>query len=112
MMVTIEQVKDGIGRYIDAEFTARLQGFRKWIIPLGAAALVNQKLDAMLSGEGAEMVKSLGYMTEDRMIDIDRLYADMLSIARSKGSITEHFPILGDVTFSEADIESLRRHIS
>lgn len=112
MKVTIDQLKQGIGRYIDAEFTSKLQGFRKWIIPLGAAAIVNSKIDSLLTEKNYEMLHSTGYISEDGMVDIDRLFMDLSRVAREQGSVTENIPMIGDVTFSEADIASLRRHIT
>jgi hypothetical protein len=111
MMVTVDQVKQGIARYIDAEFTSRLQGMKKWLVPIAAAAVVNAKIDALAS-TGRPMLIASGYMSEDGMVDIDRLYSDLVSVARRQGSVTENFPILGDVTFSESDIDSIRRMIT
>ena len=111
MMVTVDQIKQGIARYIDAEFTSRLQGMKKWLVPIAAAAVVNAKIDSFAS-TGRPMLIAAGYMSEDGMVDIDRLYSDIIDVARKQGAVTENFPILGDVTFSEQDINSLRRMIS
>lgn len=111
MMVTVDQVKQGIARYIDAEFTSRLQGVKKWLVPIAAAAVVNAKIDSLASA-GRPMLIAAGYMSEDGMIDIDRVYSDVVEVARKQGAVTENLPILGDVTFSESDINSLRRMIS
>jgi hypothetical protein len=110
MKVTIEQMKEGLARYIDAEFTSRLQGFSKWVVPIASTAIINKKADSLLS-ENKEILMSLGYMTPDGMIDIDKISNDLIAVANSTGPVTEHFPILGDVTFSASDIESLKRHI-
>lgn len=112
MKVTIDQIKQGIGRYIDAEFTSKLQGFRKWIIPLSAMAVVNSRIDAMLTQENYPILIDSGYISEDGLVDIDRLFADLTEVARAQGTVTENIPMIGDVTFSEADIASLRRHIT
>ena len=111
MMVTVDQVKQGIVRYIDAEFTSKLQGMKKWLVPIAAAAVVNAKIDALAS-TGRPMLVAAGYMAEDGMIDIDRIYSDLIDVARKQGAVTENLPVLGDVTFSESDINSLRRMIS
>jgi hypothetical protein len=111
MRVTVDQFKQGIARYLDSEITSRLQGFKRWLIPLGAVAVINAKIDALMSGSNLEMIKATGYVGEDGMIDIDRLYSDLVGVARTHGSVTENLPMLGDVTFSESDIEALRRYI-
>lgn len=112
MKVTADQIKMAVVRYIDSEIANRLEGWRKWAVPVGAAALVNNKIDALGSGRNADMLMSLGYMTEDGLYDIDKIYEDFLSIAREKGSITETLPLIGAVTFSAQDIEILRRHFN
>lgn len=112
MKVTLDQIKQGVGRYIDAEFTCKLQGFKKWIVPLGAVVVVSSKLDSLMTQPNLEMLKSIGYVSDDGLFDIDRIYSDFIAIAKSQGSVTENLPMLGDVTFSERDIEALRRYIS
>lgn len=102
MKVTSDQLKEGLARYIDDEFTSRLQGFSKWVIPVASAAIINNKMDALLSGNKDLMI-SLGYMSQDGLIDIDRLAADFISVAGSKGPVTEHFPLIGDVTFTSSE---------
>lgn len=110
MMVTQEQLKEGLARYIDTEFVSKVQGLRKWGIALATSPLI------LSLGERIEdskaMLVSAGYLTEDGMVDIDRLYADAMEVARRTGSVTEHLPIVGDVTFTSTDIESLRRCIT
>lgn len=100
----------GLSQYMDAEIASRLNGLSKWAVPVLGAALINSKIDALLS-ENAEALMSLGYMTDDGMIEIDKLYKDVKQVARDKGSVTEHLPMVGDVTFCEEDVDALRRHI-
>lgn len=111
MKVTLNQIKQGLARYIDAEFTSKLQGFKKWIVPLGAVAVISSKLDSLVTESNIEMLKSIGYVSEDGLFDMDKIYSDFISIARAQGSVTENLPMLGDVTFSERDIDALRRYI-
>lgn len=110
MRVTIDQMKVGIAKYIDNEIAAKISGFGKWVIPLAGASLINGKLDAIIK-QNHEALKQLGYMTEDHMVELDKLYTDAKKIAMEKGSVTEHFPLLGDITFSAADIDALKRYI-
>lgn len=107
-MVTINQVKDGLVLYIDKEIVEKVSGLAKWGLAFASAAIVsNLNMDKYV-----EMGKSLGYVTKDSMVDIDKLYADFIKIVRSKGSVTQHFPMIGDVTFSENDVDLLKRYIN
>lgn len=112
MKVTLNQIKQGFARYIDAEFTSKLQGFKKWVVPLGAVAIITSKLDSLMTESNIEMLKSIGYVSEDGLFDVDKIFSDFIAIARAQGSVTENLPMLGDVTFSEKDIEALRRYIA
>ena len=100
-MVTKEQLKAGLAAYIEKEFIAKVGGLRKWAVVLVAnEMLVN--MDAMLS-----KLPDNSYVTKDGMVDIDRLYGDMYKVVEKTGPVTEHFPLIGDVSFSKSDIDAL-----
>ena len=50
-------------------------------------------------------------MQEDGMICIDKVYNDVMQIARKTGSVTQHIPLVGDVKFTETDLTSMYHHI-
>ncbi len=79
-MVTLEQVKRGVSLYFYKELSATVR----------------------------VILKKAGYMTEDSMVDIDRIYSELRTIASKTGTVTEHFPLIGDVMFSIDDIDCLR----
>lgn len=108
-MVTISQMKEGMARYIDMEIASKCPGAKKWLVALAAASIVAQT-DRMIE-EHKTMLQASGYLTPDNLIDIDHLYHDLSAIAIEKGPITEHFPIIGDITFSSTDVDALRRYI-
>ena len=79
-MVTLEQVKRGASLYFYKELSATVR----------------------------VILKKAGYITEDSMVDIDRIYSELRTIASKTGTVTEHFPLIGDVMFSIDDIDCLR----
>ena len=105
-MVTLERAKDGIASYIEKEIISKIQGARKWMVALSVPSLLVY-LDEMIAKNMNLLVKA-GYMTEDSMVDVDRLYSELRTIASKTGTVTEHFPLIGDVMFSIDDIDSLR----
>lgn len=105
MTVTMDQLVSGMSKYADQEIIAKVSGVRKWLVALATPAVMMSVSDMILKNKDT-LVKA-GYMTEDGMVDIERLYTDVSGIARKTGSVTEHLPVLGDVTFSEQDIERL-----
>ena len=110
MRVTIDQMKMGVAKYIDSEIATKISGMGKWLIPIAGSAIISSKLDPMLK-ENHEMLKHMGYMTEDYLIEIDKVYSDFKRVSHEKGAITEHFPLIGSITFTEADVDAFRRYI-
>lgn len=104
-MVTKEKFKTGICMYVEKELVPKVGGIRKWMLLLGAMELVNS-LDSYL-----KKMEATSYMQADGMIDIDRLYADLHPVAEKTGPVTEHIPLIGDVTFNARDIEILYQYI-
>lgn len=109
-MVTMEQFKNGIVTYIDKEIADKTQGFKKWILPKIGAGIVLMKLESMIAKYHDELVM-LGYISKDGMVDDDRIFRDLSEPARQKGSITEFFEGMGDITFSENDINMLHNYV-
>lgn len=108
-MVTQEQLKEGLARYAEAELAGKVAGLRKWAILIALPSLT-ALMDEFFQKNMAMLVRA-GYMTDDGMVDIARIAKEAKNIARSTGAVTEHFPVLGDVTFSEADIDTLSHFI-
>lgn len=109
-MVTQEQLKEGIARYADLELANKTAGLKKWIIPMAVPPLMVE-LTCFIQ-KHSDMLRRCGYMSEDGLIDVEKLTDDAKRVAMEKGKVTEHFPILGDITFSIDDIELLRKHIN
>ena len=107
MKVTVQKMKDAMMLYINNEFSSKFSDFRKWAIPLAGMGLVNAYVEPLLDKYG-EFAISMGYMTEDGLIDVDATFDTLLSIAKEQGDIVQYIPMLGDVTFSFKDIQKLR----
>lgn len=104
-MVTKEQFKSGLGTYVERELVPKVGGIKKWMLLAGAMELI-ASADSYL-----DKMNGTSYIQKDGMIDIDKLYKDMHRIAESTGPVTEHIPIIGDVTFDSKDIDSVYRCI-
>lgn len=105
-MVTLEQTKAGIASYIEREIIAKIQGAKKWMVALSVPSIL-ALIDETTEKNKGILIRS-GYLTEDGMVDIDKLYSELRLIASKTGTVTEHFPIIGDVMFSISDIDSLK----
>jgi len=102
-MITREQAKNGMARYLDEELIAKTPGLKKWALAVSVSPLM-ARMDALMENR---LLKEMGYVSEDGMIDCDKLRQDFLKAASEKGSVTEHLPLIGDVTFGADDIDRL-----
>lgn len=109
MKVTVQQVSEGIGRYIDNELVPKVPGVRKWM--LAVAGVYAGKMAGDKISENSKLLKSVGIMSEDGMVDIDKFLPYMKSIAAQGGPVTEHIAMLGDITFDASDVDKLYSYI-
>lgn len=109
-MVHYKKVIQGIVNYIDDEFVSRFSGsWKAWAIG-GMAAIVAARADTAFSAlRDNPALKALG-LIDGENIDIDVIYAELLRQAQ-KGTATVEMPVVGAVTFSAEDVESVYRHI-
>lgn len=110
MTVTVQQIMTGIGNYFDNEIAQQMQGIQKWIAR-AAVTTAAAKAPEIIEPYKPYMQKA-NIMTENGMIDADRLRDLFLEQARATGPVRQNFPLIGPVTFTEHDIESLYRHIT
>ena len=104
-MVTKEKFKTGICAYVERELVPKVRGVRKWMLLLGTIEILNN------SDSYIKKMESTSYVQSDGMIDIDKLYSDLHPIAEETGPVTEHIPLIGDVSFNARDIELLYKYI-
>ena len=97
-MVTVQQMKTGLYKYIDTEIADKVHGLAKWGLAIGGALLVDKYLNDL------SFLHDLGCMTEDGMVDIDKFYDILKDVAEKKGKVTQVLPMVGPVTFSADDV--------
>lgn len=109
-MVHYSKVINGLMAYVDNEIVSKMAGSLKgWGIGI-AAGLVGRRAEQIYSAlRDNAALASLG-LIDGEMVDIEAIYAEALRMAR-KGTATVNIPMIGAVTFSAADIESLYRYI-
>lgn len=110
MVVTVDQMHDGMARYVDRELADKSNGLMKWGVALVGMNAVEMACKAMR--DNCKMLHSLGYMTEDGLVELDKIYEELSAIAKEKGEVVQHLPVVGDVRFSASDIDSMRRYIA
>lgn len=109
MKVTVDQISEGVATYVDRELVPKAPGIRKWMLGLSGAYL--GKMVADKAREHKDLLVGMGLMTEDGLVDIDQLASHMKRTASMSGPVTEHFPVIGDITFDSSDIDKLHTYI-
>lgn len=110
-MMHYSKVIKGLATYIDADILGKLNGSAaKWAAG-AAVALALRRADQIYHHQIADnaIVRALG-LVDGEDVDVDAIYAELLKQAQ-QGSATLNVPMLGPVTFTAADVESLYRHI-
>ena len=109
-MVNIEQIKNGFAKYVDAEFTNKMTGLKRWLVG-GLTALVVMRAENIYNHmKDMAFVKMLDVIDEHGMIDIDAIYQAFLTQAQ-RGEAVEILPQIGETKFNEHDVEMLYRYI-
>lgn len=109
-MIHKSRVMQGIAAYIDNEIVSQMSGsWRSWVVG-SVAGIALSRADEMLTSLAANpIVKALG-LIEGENIDVETIYEELRRQAQ-KGAATVELPMLGAITFSVADVDSLYRYI-
>lgn len=109
-MVSIEQVKQGFAKYVDAEFTNKMTGINRWLVG-GIAGIAILRAENIYNHlKDMPFIKMLDVVDENGMIDIDIIYNAFLEQAR-KGEAVIDLPMVGQTKFNEHDVEMLYKYI-
>lgn len=110
-MVSINQIKAGMGDYIEAVMLPRMDSKRKFVTGI-AYILIATKIDQMLPTIAAlPAIKVLGVIDQDGNVDIDSLYKAAKAQIERQGELEISIKMLGDFKFRAADIDELYRYI-
>lgn len=111
MMVTKEQIINGLIQYIDNVVIPALPTQGKWILGTYitlSMIKVNEMYDKFIT---SKLITELGIVDSNGMIDAESLLDALQMNARKHGKLMLNFPFVGNLTFCEQDIISLRGYI-
>ena len=109
-MVTLNQVQNGIVKYLDNEITPNINGWQKWVFGALASTATLKATNIFNALKQNEFVKMFEIIDENDNIDIDTLYREFLKQAQ-KGAVTFAVPMIGAMTLNHTDVEKLYRYI-
>lgn len=110
MTVSLNQVQAGIGAYLRAEIVEKLNGPERWVVGAAVELLVPTIGGKLAAFSEAELVRQLGLVNEAGAVDLDRAYAALKEQAR-RGPVSKQVPVIGVMTFTEADVDRLYNYI-
>lgn len=115
-MVSMEQIKTGLTRYLDAEFAPKLPrgDFRQNLKAGGAIAwcvYAIRRLDALLPAYAAKAgLDKLGAIDASGGVDLDGLLDAVRPQVGPEG-LTVEAPVLGEITIYREDLDKLAGYI-
>ena len=110
-MVTIEQVKAGVLKYVETDMLPKIMGWKK--IALGAyVALASENFTEMTRQYwNHPAVAVLNVFDATGNADIDKVYNAMYPMMANGEKITIPIPVVGDYTADRSDLEKIYRYI-
>lgn len=105
-MYEYNQVINGIVNYIDSEIISKITGWQKWVIGSGTGIALSKGVDVFNQLKKEKIIKTLGIIDKDDKIDVDLIYKEMKKQAQ-KSSITFNVPLVGALTLTEQDVETI-----
>lgn len=110
-MVHYSKVVKGAAAYVEAEMVSKLRGtLPAWIMGAAAAFFADYAETHVRRVLNSEMAKAFGFVDGEN-VNVETAYNYILPQAK-KGSATIPMPLgIPAITLTEADVESLYRHI-
>ena len=109
-MVPYTKVINGLSKYIDEEIVNKLTGLNRWVIGVGAGALMTRATDVFNNLKNNPMIKTMGIINANDEVDVELLYKELKKQAQ-KGAVTVEVPMVGAMTLNEQDVDKLYNKI-
>ena len=109
-MVHYTKVSNGLMAYARDEIVSRFDGsLLGWGVAIASGIIASRTREIFEAVRSHPALKIAGVI-DGEMIDIDLIYAEALK-ASQKTSATVNVPVIGAITFTTKDVESLYRYI-
>lgn len=108
-MVNVERLQNGIRAFVDNEMLPKMTGAQRWMTAVAVGVYVEKLPQVLAQLAEASAVKPLGLITPEG-VDVETAYKYLKPAAQSGGA-SFAVPLLGTVTFTEADVDRLYQYI-
>lgn len=102
-MVTMDELKDGVIRFLDAEIIPQMGGLRKLAFSTYIALAADGLADKLVKMKDSTIVAATGLIHEDGMIDVDKLYTTLCD--KLCEDVTLDVPMIGKLSFCRSDLD-------
>lgn len=109
-MCTLSQVVNGIKEYFEHELVAKIPGLGKWLIGAAISMTLDNADHVFMELKENSLIKAMGIIGPDEMIDIEKLYQHILAQAQNS-TASINMPLIGVVTFKAEDVEKIYSYI-
>lgn len=110
-MVTLNQVQNGLAKYIDTELLPMIGGWQKWVFGATASVSLTKISNIFNSLKDNAFVKMLDIVDENNMIDIEIIYREFAKQAQH-GAITFAVPVINmPLTLNSTDVDKIYHYI-
>lgn len=109
-MVSIDRIQTGIARYLDTEMLPKMSGANKWIAGAAASAYIAEAPALLRKLNDNKAIAALNLIDAAGNVDVEKIYQH-LKPAAAKCPAVVTLPIVGTLTFTEQDVDSLYSHI-
>lgn len=106
-MATANQIKLGVGDYIERHMMPRLDSKRQFLLGIVYGLAVGKMDNLMQAVQGNETAQMLGIVREDGELDIEVLYNAAYTQMQTQGKLKLDIPIVGSFAFDSDDLREL-----
>lgn len=111
-MVNVNQIKAGLGDYINQHMMPKLDSKRQFLLGM-AYGLCAGRMDAIIgAAKQSAAARTLGVVCENGDIDLDALYTAANAQMQQQGKLSFDIPFMGTFAFNADDLRDLYNAIN
>jgi hypothetical protein len=111
MTYKFDKVVDGIAKYINSEIYKGMNDVQEFLSRIVVGRLIENQEHIKRSLIDNGVVRSMGYIDSEGMVDVDTLMIDVKREIERKGKLEMTIPMIGKLTFVPDDVAILHGFI-
>lgn len=111
-MITLDDLRNGVVRYIDNELMPEFSqnGLEKVVVGTAIGLIIKKNFSKIETFKDHPLVKLTGVMDDEGNIDFDTLAAEVKENMPETG-VSIEAPMIGKMTFKNEDVDKLEKYI-